>query len=883
MAIRVKAGAIKQDTADASVFGYNTVYQSAAPEIAQALSQTANSVASASAKIKARKKENDLYTAQESYGEYKRALEEATSQLDTAYASQDEEQIKQAEANFSSFDAESEFFTVGTYGKEVDDPRVFRGFNERAKNDWAKHSLATSHLKEHRRSMGLLKDDHRKAEESNFKLINGLEGKRMTIPALRAQAEYLNQLYNQGYLNTLSSKEVRNAAIGNLNDKLEFLFESAARSGANDPEFVKEVKTLFTELRADGYFEGFARSEELVQNADKFIEASAEASAKEREEIEKERKKIEKDFIEKSTTRLFNNISQDNLSFELLRNEAEVFLKETNHIDIESLDIGSKERNELSSARAAAGFYSITDEEGRTPADRVLSSAFKQANETGTPVEDNIVIPPEYVKILERTRDFTSISANLRESAKFIHDQITSGNSPILNRFGIAGTSNHRQFLDRHGYEWISLFVDPSIPFEDTIAEPDKMEYWLDEVYNNNQSSPALMMEGHNLLTNEGSETDKFKGVVLQHVALAGDRQAAKTLSTLYARYYSLRNHSDTQTEYFNFIRDAVVREEGELFQLREQAEANSQFALAEVYDGLIDGMVVHMAQQEREDGGPLEGTIKRVVPFARRVFNTIDYKKLRREFNALEFQFVANNIGIARVSEGTGGHKVRVHQAFIPLLDLGEKDPFTFGDFVMSPLEGTLPYQKITNVAEAAFNQGAFTEIPDFFVRRLVEEYAGELVDEYELLFRPEILGTLGDDFRLIVDEYNKKSFPEDELPDRLLEATVDVAGRGTDVFKEVPLLDFSAFGKRVDNTGKPSGKDYSIGVAVRYYDRTSGRYRQLYDASGKPVVLDIQKVKDRIAPQGKLMLPISDYTDSTPFGAGMNAGVVSYPTTNN
>jgi soluble cytochrome b562 len=825
MAIKVNARAIKQNTADASVFGYNTVYQSAAPAVAQALSQTANSIASASAKIKRRKQENDLFTAQESFGEYQRGLNEAAVQLDTAYASQDEERIKQAEANFNSFNAEAEFFTVGTYGKEVDDPRVFRRFNEDAKNAWAKQSLATANVKEHRRSIGFLKDDHRNAEESTFNLVNGLEGKRMTLPTLRNQAAYLNMLYNRGYLNTLPSEGARTAAIGNLNDKVEFLFESAARSGAGDPEYVAQVKQMFTDLRADGFFEGFARSEELMKSADTITAQIAKASAE-------ERAAILKTGIEDATTSFFNIVSQDDYSFLKLRNAGASFLSATAGIDSESLDVGSKERRELESTRAAAEFYSkpIYDD-GTTAADLVLRSAFQRAQETGTPIEDNIVIPEQYSALLARTRDFTGIRTNLRKSAQFLREQITTGNPRVLNNFGVQGEFAQRQFLDRHGYEYVSLFV--------------RMEAYLTEVFQYNRNGATLMMEGHNLLKNKGSETDKLHGVMLQHVAMAGSPEAAKTLGTLYTKYYNLRDHRVTQTKVFKNRKAIVVREEGELYQLRLQALKNGETDLANVYNSIIDGMVAHMTLQPLSDSED-----KNVVDALQGMAGGYP-KDLRREFNALEFQFVANNIGIARRSEATGGHQVRVHQSLINLLDLGEKDPFMFGDAVLSPLEGTLPYQAIKSMGQAAFNEGVYTMIPDFFVRELVYGYTEELANSYELLFRPEILGKLGDDFKLIVDEYQKGAFPKEELADRLIEADVEVAGAGTGVFKEKPLLDFSSFGKLADGSNQ-------MGVSVRYYDRVSGRYRQLHDALGNPVVLNIQKIKNRIAPTGKLVMPV-------------------------
>jgi len=844
MAIKVNARAIKQDTADASVFGYNTVYQSAAPAVAQALSQTANSIASASAKIERRKQENDLFTAQESFGEYQRGLNEAAVQLDTAYASQDEERIKQAEANFNSYDAESEFFTVATYGKEVDDPRVFRKFNEDAKNAWAKQSLATANVKEHRRSMGFVKDDARNAEQSTFNLINGLEGKRMTLSALRNQAAYLNGLYGRGYLNTLPSAAARTAAIGNLNDKVEFLFEAAAQSGAGDSEYVAQVKQMFTDLRADGFFEGFTRSEELMNSADKITAKIAKASAEEQEN----RLKV---AIDKQATIFFNNVRQKVYDPRVLKQGGTEFLEKTASIDSTQLKLGSKERNDLESSRAAAEFFSKPlDENGLTALDIVIRNSFQGAIATRTHPKDNVEIPEQYVALLARTRDFTAISAKVKAIVENIHTQVTTGNPRILETLGISGDANQLMWLRRNGYPYTTLYTKPiGIEFEDALKDPVVMEDYLTRVAYHNQNSATLVMEGANLKRTG----DALHGFVLEQMGLSGSLDAAKRVAALTSKFYSMRNADVTQGARFEMIHDFVIDEDGELEQLRLQAMRTGDVAQAEMYEDLQKGIVAHLAVQKTEDleipligGKALKGFRKLTGKYL---------KDFRREFNAIEYELLSQNAGIARVSEATGGHQVRVHQSFFNLIDFSEKDPWRILDFALSPLEGSVPYQTIKIAHESAFNDGVYTMIPSMLVPRMVEAYGEEIAENFNLLTDPEMLRTLGEDFASIVDAYEKKDFPKEELGERLIKASIPAGVTGT--LEDKPLLDFSAYGKKPDGSNQ-------LGVAVKYYDRVTRSYRQLYDAEARPVVLDIESVKDRIAPTGSLRTP---YVNASPL----------------
>jgi hypothetical protein len=818
MAIKVNARAIKQNTADASVFGYNTVYQSAAPAVGQALSQTANSIASANAKLKARQESNDRIAADANFASYRDGLTQATAQLNDAYSKQDPEAIATAETNFAGFDATQPNFSLGNFGnQEVTDQNSYATFNTDAKTLWTQTTVAERHRKEHYRNANFVKNDLQQVENAVFELTNKYTGQVIPMNELMPLADRINNSYKSDALDALASDKARTAAVGELNDKTDYLFKTAIRNAGVDVERIRAIKKEFIRLRGEGYFEGYTKSEELLTFADKAV---AEVT---KERIE-EYADVQKLAVTNAAGTFYNTLDQktfDGGEYQAALN----FLESTKNVDPNLFAKDSTEYKQLMATREAAVFFLPADGADLSPYQFVVQQAFQESRDKGVLAEDSIKIPQEFEQVLARSEAFKGIRSRVSEAVNYINDGILNGNTAVLESFGYNTDLQKRKFLDDNGFTDRPVFNRSQIPFN--IQDPAALRDYLVDTSERNQNPAAMMHQGHNLIKN-GNSNEVLEGFLLQYFAMSGGAALDEGVA-LFSKFYTAGLETEL-TEDFAETKEILVSDESELGRLQKQAYKNGDHALVKHLDVIINGMVSDVMAQERPE---VSGAGKLVG---------LPNKRLRRDFYDREDKLVSLNIGIAR--ESKDGHQVRIPQQVIDKVDLEAKYPFLIADFPLRNIRNSEPYQRLTLPIESEINNGVYNLLPDMFTERYVEALTDEMVELFDFVFKEDnqlaMLDKLGGDFAGLAQEYREGKIEKEDLAESLREAKLKSRGAGMNSY-----LDFSTFGTLRDGSGR-------MGVAVRYYDQDTFTYRPLVDAQNNQVVVPISNVVKRIDVEG-------------------------------
>lgn len=833
MAIKVNARAVKQDTADASVFGYNTVYQSAAPAVARALSQTANSIASASAKLKARQESNDRIAADANFGAYRNGLTQATAQLNDAYSKQDPEAITTAETNFARFDATQPDFSLGSFGdQEVTDQNAYATFNTDAKNLWTQTAVAERHRKEHYRNANFVKNDQQQVESAVFELTNKYTGQVIPMNELMSLADRLNDSYNSGALDALASDKARTAAVGELNDKTDYLFKTAIRNAGVDVERISAIKNEFVRLRGEGYFEGYAKSEELLTFADKAV---AEVTKERIEEYADEQKLV----VSNAAATFYNTLDQK--TFDGGEYQAAVnFLESTKNIDLNLFAKDSTEYKQLMATREAAVFFLPADGADLSPYQFVIQQGFKESRDRGVLTEDSIKIPQEFEQVLARSEAFKGIRNRVSDAVDYINDGINNGNTAVLESFGYNTDLQKRKFLDDNGFKFVPVFNKSQVEFN--IQDPARLKDYLTDTANRNQNPAAMLQQGHNLIKN-GNSNEVLEGFMLQYFAMSGGAALDEGVA-LFSKFYTLGLETEL-TDDFAEKKEIIVTDESELGRLKKQAYNTGNHALVKHLDVIINGMVADVVSQERPE-----------VSAAGR-FVGLPNKRLRRDFYDREDKLVSLNIGIAR--ESKDGHQVRIPQQVIDKVDLEAKYPFIIADSPLRTIRNSETYQRLTLPIESELNNGVYDLLPNMFTERYVEALTDEMVDTYDFVFKEDnqlaMFDKLGGDFAQLAQEFREGRIKKEDLAEGLRDATLKSRGGAMTSY-----LDFSSFGTLRDGSGR-------MGVAVRYYDQDTFTYRPLVDAQNNQVVIPVDNIVKRIDVEG-LYFKRGTETTGTLFG---------------
>jgi hypothetical protein len=158
----------------------------------------------------------------------------------------------------------------------------------------------------------------------------------------------------------------------------------------------------------------------------------------------------------------------------------------------------------------------------------------------------------------------------------------------------------------------------------------------------------------------------------------------------------------------------------------------------------------------------------------------------------------------------------------------------------------------------------GNYSVLPSTATNRTAEIYSIEVAQNGNLDFTPEMVKNIDKfpaGFRDMVEEFELATVnSKEELAEILQEGKVYVGGA------VYPLLDYSA----------KSFINNEIGIAVRYYDRLTGRYENLIDVNNNQVVITNSASANRLQAEGGWVPDtlaesfVETVRDTTPIIAG-------------
>jgi hypothetical protein len=306
---------------------------------------------------------------------------------------------------------------------------------------------------------------------------------------------------------------------------------------------------------------------------------------------------------------------------------------------------------------------------------------------------------------------------------------------------------------------------------------------------------------------------------------------------------------------------------DSEVYNMYKVALQNGDTQEAEAYLSLFQGLIVSVSDgfadvlYDVKKGGVL-GAVDRALSTETAV-NVLAGKDLATRARMLntffdkERELLTQRTGLTRVAYNDT--KVAILPSMLDSVDLEYRKPmnpvwesllsrelpftnanvvFGISPRVASFLNRATYYDR--QALSARFRNGDYSVLPEQATDRVAEIYTKEVAQAFDLNFTPEMVKNVDKfpaGFRQMVEEFGfATTRTKDELEGVLMDASVVVGGTA------YPLLDFSA----------KSWANNEIGVAVRYYDRTTGRYENLIDTNNEQVVITSTAAMNRLNSEG-------------------------------
>jgi hypothetical protein len=285
----------------------------------------------------------------------------------------------------------------------------------------------------------------------------------------------------------------------------------------------------------------------------------------------------------------------------------------------------------------------------------------------------------------------------------------------------------------------------------------------------------------------------------------------------------------------------------------------NGSTETADAYLELFQGLVVSVADAHADDlMGIKEAGLFSAEGFTRLMAgdDLVMRNKLMKTFFDKESELLTQRLGITRIADNNT--KVTLLPSMIGAVDLEFRKPMN--PFLESFLSADIPFtnyplllgfgpEQAEGFSRLTYNNrqaigamldGDYSVLPSTATNRTAEIYAIEVAQNGNLDFKPEMIKNIDKlpaGFRDMVEEFELATTnSKEELAEILQEGKVYVGGA------VYPLLDYSA----------KSFVNNEIGIAVRYYDRLTGRYENLIDVNNNQVVITNSAAVNRLQAEG-------------------------------
>lgn len=882
MAIKVKTGLVEQQKADASVFGYQQTFTSPLRAVSSALTDTAQaagSIGGGMARERIRKQQEqaeaeaqrkrdtdavarkqaavDKATANTASSQYGMGLASSIAAVEDAYALENDEAIAAAETELSSYDPSAANFTLDNYtNTKVSDSTYYAmsGHNDGVAEKYHAAGLKLRSLRPHYQLGNILEGSRSDASDLLHTTLQSHLNQRMKPAAFDGALMSIAALGNHEGLDALSSPDAVTAYKGNASGMVAQLFIHNLENSKS----VAEVK-YYSSKGTEQYGELL----EFVNETDR--ESIIAAAEKRVESLQKdgdaEQRANYKAQVDKTATTFLNTLSQQT-DIEGMVSVASATYEAL--LGVEEKFIEGSDLEKLNSVKTLVNFFAPTRIQNKTGED-VVTSPFRQGLMTALTVAKTEGAMPIYLldeEMLANVRpdDAGKLRQYVGTMASKIHKGLQNGDTRNLELL-TPDVTEQAKLLKDLGYNDMPLFKGTNIPYG---------EGHMQSILSINTPA-AVAHRGENMIKDPNSTaSERAQGLNYQFAAMASSpEEAEKITKAMLALTESSSRFDKTQHTPIvqMFLNGAAGEASTTSVMTSSEAYNNYKVALqtgdaetADAYLELFQGLVVSVADAHADD---LMGIKKSGVFSAENALNImagesrVMNSKIMKTFFDKERELLTERVGITRIADNDT--KVTLLPSMIGAVDLEFRKPMNvllesflsakipFTDFPL--LLGFGPdqaesFSRTTHANRQAIGamlkDGNYSVLPETATNRTAEIYAIEIAQNGNLDFKPEMIKNIEKfpaGFRDMVEEFELATkLSDEERAEILQEGNVYVGGA------TYPLLDYSA----------KSFMNNEIGIAVRYYDRLTGRYENLVDLNNNNVVISNSAAANRLQAEG-------------------------------
>jgi hypothetical protein len=673
----------------------------------------------------------------------------------------------------------------------------------------------------------------------NSEVFGALSSEQARNAGLARASNLTQQLLDQNIRNARSEDEVNwflNSVIDRYDDQLKFVTEGDRK------KILDAAKTRVGQLTADD---------------NKYLKEGNKAA------------------LDQTSQTFFNTLGQASDI------ESLVAAATDTHSALKNVDpayLSDSDREKYNSASAIALFFQPQQVENAagevsvtSPFRYGLLTALAKAKQNGDLpkyVLDNELLPNV------RPDDAGKLRQYVDTVALNIHKGLQEGDTSVLAVL-TPNPAEQAQLLQDLGYRDMPLFTGNNIAWSANDVESSSLH--IAQALTDNTPA-AVAQHGYNLMKNpNATKADRAMGLNYQLASMAASPEEAakitKVVTDLTAasdRYVDAQHTPITQMFLGGEAGQAPETTEmtdSEVYNMYKVALQNGDAEEADAYLSLFQGLIVSVTDAFADDiygveKGGLKGKIERALS-AETTVNILagqDQATRARMLNTFfdkERELLTQRTGLTRVAYNDT--KVTLLPSMLDAVDLEFRKPmnpilerilsttlpFTDANVVFGISPETLSFLGRASYYDrqqlsARFRNGDYSVLPEQATNRAAEVYATEVAQSFDLNFTPAMVKNVDkfpEGFRQMVEEFGLATTrTKEELQDILKDGRVFVGGTS------YPLLDFSA----------KSWANNEIGVAVRYYDRTTGRYENLIDTNNEQVVITSTAAMNRLNSEG-------------------------------
>lgn len=871
MAIRVKTGVVEQQKADASVFGYKQVFESPLSAVSDALNQTARAAGSVGDMFAKKQFAVNKSAANSADTQYGLQLNMAVAAVQDAYAQENDDAIAEAESALAAFDTSAANFTLDNFAPtKVSDPTFYQanGYTDRATELYQKAQLKLRALKPHHQLKNLLKTSRSEASVGLHQARQNNLGRTMQTDTFDTALTGIIALGNHEGLGGLTSPESVAAFKGDASGMVRQLFLHNIENARSIDEINHYV------LKG---IEQYGDQLDFVNERDR--KALTDAAERRVDALTADGNKL---LIAQNTAAL-DQVSQTFLNTLGQASDIESMVAAATNtsnvlMDIDPAFLSDADRDKYRSAASISVFFQPQQVENAA-GEAIVTSPFRQGLLTALAEAKQNGDIPKYVlddELLPNVRadDAGKLRQYVNTIALSIHKGLQGGDTSVLGLLTPDATEQ-AQLLRDMGYRDMPLFTGNSIPWSANDVESSSLH--IAQALTDNTPA-AVAQRGHNLMKNpNATKADRAMGLNYQLASMAASPEEAakitKVVTDLTAasdRYVDAQHTPITQMFLGGEAGQAPETTEmtdSEVYNMYKVALQNGDAEEADAYLSLFQGLIVSVTDAFADDiygveKGGLKGKIERALS-AETTVNILagqDQATRARMLNTFfdkERELLTQRTGLTRVAYNDT--KVTLLPSMLDAVDLEFRKPmnpilerilsttlpFTDANVVFGISPETLSFLGRASYYDrqqlsARFRNGDYSVLPEQATNRAAEVYATEVAQSFDLNFTPAMVKNVDKfpaGFRQMVEEFGLATTrTKEEIQDILKDGRVFVGGTS------YPLLDFSA----------KSWANNEIGVAVRYYDRTTGRYENLIDTNNEQVVITSTAAMNRLNSEG-------------------------------